>query len=217
MNKQHKKLKKRILILILIILIFIFVMIKYLNKINISEKHILDLLNNGIKNVNYSVIDSDNTKIFVSGNIEKIVYSNGSIIYNDYDTGESIKVSASEKSITKYNNGGKNEGPHYSKYVDYFENDDYEYKYEGIENLSDNKCIVVSFLNKQGKDGVFLKQKMWINKKLGVIEKIEYYTIENNKEKLLNKTKYDMHDGSVSDSDISKPNLSTYKEYTINK
>ena len=210
---NRKKLKKAIIILLIVV--FILVMYTILYSYFISEKYVLKLLKGGINKVNYSETGSYGTT-YVIGNIEKTVSNNGSITYNNYETKESIVILENEKKITIHNNNGIESSPHFLLFYEYFESEEYEFLYEGIEKINGNKCIKFCMFRKEKSlDGSNVKEEFWVNKKLGSIEKKKSLYIKDGKENVLYEKEYNMTEGDVTEEDVSRPDLDLYKDYEI--
>lgn len=204
------KVKKMSIIIILLVLVVLLVSLVMLAKYINSKKYMINLLAKGVNSVNY-VSHYDECISYVKGNIEKVVYQNGDITYYDYTKNENIAIDVENKEIT-LSDINENSGPQISKYKDDFEKN--EYKYRGIKEVNGNECFVVDLYDKS--EETYLLKRIYIHKKLGVIERINYYTVSNGIEKLTSKTDYNMHTGEVSEQDIIKPDINEYEGYSIN-
>ena len=215
MNSNKNKLKKkiiRVLILLIILLIILFSYLYYIKYVT-SEYYVGKILYAGTENVNYSKKDSDMTS-YVKKNIEKTVFSDGTIFYDNYNTKESIEISEIQENIVLYGNNGSSS--YISKFSKYFGSDDYEYLYEGTEEINGKKYIKVSFTNKIiDYDGTQLKVRFWIDRKTKTYVKIANLVLKDGVETVVDETEYNMTKGDVTEEDISRPDLDSYKDYEI--
>lgn len=211
MNKN--KLKKYIIIILIIfaILLICFVFTKVYFT---SRKYVISLLNNGDKNVNYLVSYNEDELIdYVKGFEEKLCFSDGKIYYANYKEGESILIDPENKTI-QLEKVELESGPHSSLYIN--DINDMCFEYENTKEVNDNECIVVKLYNNENNNVNYLVKRLYINKKNGIIEKIEKYKATTyGEEELISKQVYKMHTGEVTDDDIKKPDLKSYSDYEI--
>lgn len=206
MNKKKIKRILVILFIVFILLITSIIIIKYLN----SKLYMKNLLSKGSKNINF-IETNDTYKRYVKNNKEKIVYNNGNILYYDYNKEKAISIN-NENKIIYVSNLKDKKNIHELKYNDF---DRKEYEYRGIEIINNIKCHVIELFNKDDKKDSYLLKRIWINKKLGIIEKIKFYSVKKGIEKLVSEEVYNMHTGEVSDEDVSEPDLNYYTDFEI--
>lgn len=207
-----KRLKKVIItfFIILLILVSILIIVKY----KCSKLYMKRLLDKGCMNINYSTYYEGELQSYIKGNIEKSIFSNGNILYCDYETGEKIFIDAENKTINISRDSNKDLGPQKSKYVKDISEKQYEYK--GKEIIKDDiDCYVIDLYKNEKNSSSYLVTRIWINCKLGVIEKIAYYNKSEYSEKMISETIYNMHTGVVTDENIQKPNITEYPDYEI--
>lgn len=211
MNKKELKRYIAIAFIILIILLSCFLLIK---QYFTSKKYVVSLLNKGDKNVNYSVsYNNDELIDYVKGFEEKLIFSNGKIYYANYEEGKSILIDSENKTIELNRVETKN-GPHRSLYVKDINRMNFEY--ENNKNVNNNECVVIKLSDNENSNVNYLTKRLYINRKLGIIEKIEMYTSTvYGKEDFISKQLYNMHTGVVTDQDIKRPDLNKYSDYTI--
>lgn len=211
MNK--KKLKRYIVIvfIILIILLSCFLLIK---QYFTSKKYVVSLLNKGDKNVNYSVsYNNDELIDYVKGFEEKLIFSNGKIYYANYEEGKSILIDPENKTIELNSVESKN-SPHRCLYIKDINRMNFEY--ENNKNVNNNECVVIKLSDNENSNVNYLTKRLYINRKLGIIEKIEMYTSTvYGKEDFISKQLYNMHTGIVTDKDVEKPDLKDYFDYEV--
>lgn len=206
-----KKIKKIIILCIIIFLILIvaFLIVKYMSSRNYMKR----LLDKGCNNINYSYTDEE-LKMFVKENIEKSIYSNGNILYSDYNTGEKIFIDVENKQISIVKQKEKYSGPQKSKYAEDIKEKEYDFK--GKETIKEGiNCYVIDLYRMNDNNSNYLVTRIWVNCKLGIIEKMAYYDKNKTKEKLISEEILDMHTGVVTDSDIQKPDFKDYPNYEI--
>ncbi len=210
---DKNKIKKYIIILsiFLIVLIMLIIFSKIYFK---SKKYIVSLLKKGDNNINYSISYNDGElKNYVKENEEKLIFSDGKIYYANYETGESIFIDPNEK-IIKLDTVETKDNPHsnlYIKDIDYM-----SYEYENIKKVNSNDCVVIKLYDNKNNNAQYLMKKIYINKKLGVIEKIEKYSSTvYGEDTLISKKIYKMHTDDVSNEDVEKPDLKKYTDYEI--
>lgn len=211
MNKKELKRYIAIAFIILIILLSCFLLIK---QYFTSKKYVVSLLNKGDKNVNYSVsYNNDELIDYVKGFEEKLIFSNGKIYYANYEEGKSILIDPENKTIELNSVENKN-GPHRCLYVKDINRMSFEY--ENNKNVNNNECVVIKLSDNENSNVNYLTKRLYINRKLGIVEKIEMYksTVYGN-EDFISKQLYNMHTGVVTDQDIEKPDLNKYSDYTI--
>lgn len=211
MNKN--KIKKYMIILF-IILIILLILIVFSKIYFTSRSYIILLLSKGDKNINYRIsYDNDEMIDYVRGNEEKLVFSDGKTYYANYETGESIFINPEDKTI-ELDKVEKNDNPHSSMYIKDINSMNYEY----VKTTNSNEYIVIKLCDNKNNNEMYLTKKIFINKKLGIIEKIEKYVATiYGEENLISKKVYKMHTGEVSELDIEKPDLMKYAEYQVIK
>lgn len=208
---MNKNKLKRYIIIALVVLTIVLISFIVSRIYFTSRNYIISLLNKGDRNVNYSISYSNDELIeYVKGFEEKLIFSDGRIYYANYKSGESILINPKNKTI-ELDRVEKKDGSHNSLYIKDINNMNFEY--EGIKEVNSAKCIVVKLYENENNN--YLMKKIYINKSLGIIEKIEKYKVEiYEDDKLDVKNVYNMHTGEVSDKDIEKPDLSKYLDYT---
>lgn len=209
---MNKNKLKRIIIFTTIILLILIICSIFIKTYFTSKKYIISLLNNGDKNVNYVISYNDGELIdYVKGLEEKMIFSNGKIYYANYEKEESILIDPENK-IIQLESIEKKSGPHSSLYVKDINNMNFEY--EDIKNVNGNECIVVKLSDNKNNNVNYLTKRLYINKKNGIIEKIEKYTNTiYGDEELISKQAYKMYTEDVTDNDIEQPNLAEYSDY----
>lgn len=206
---MNKKVVKKIIIFCIILIILLGFIILLIN-FNYSKLHMKILMKKGISHINYEE-DLGESKKFAKQNVEKIIYNNGDILYYNYKEKQTIFISIENKTIN-ISTMENNESSYSSIYSDI---DEKEYEYKGLEKVHDNECYVVDFYTSKNDDNGTLLKRIWINKKIGVIEKVAYYNKSKTKEKLISEQEYNVHTGEVTDDDISQPNLNNYPNFNI--
>lgn len=210
---KKNKLKKYIILSLTVLIILLAIVV--ISRIYFTSKiYVVNLLNKGDKNVNYSVSYNDGELIdYVKGFEEKLVFSNGKTYYANYETGEAILIDTEKKTI-ELDKVSKQNGPHSSLYINDIERMDFEYKED--KKILSNDCIAIKLSDTENKNLKYLTKIIYINKKSGVIEKIEkYMSAAYQEDALISKELYQMHTGEVKDEDVKKPDLNSYSDYKI--
>lgn len=203
-----KSRKRGIIVAFILLVIFLIILVVLVNYIN-SKQYIFHLLNKGAKKVNYSS-QYEECVSYVKDDIEKTVYQNGNIAYYNYSKNELIYIDTENKEIT-ISDLEESSGSYKMKYKNDFETKEYEYK--GTKEINGITCFVVDLFNADKEN--YLLKRIYINKKIGIIERIEYYNMSSIKESLLSRENYNMHTGDVTEEDIAKPDVNEYEGYKI--
>lgn len=220
MMKLSEKFKKRkgIIAIISIIIMILLVVVFYTRSNNeMTYDDIVDLMNlrDNYNNVYYEIEVKSNK----DENIEKfqnywkdgILYSKSEnlISYNDFNKNEYISINNLYKEIQITNVG--NENNRFNNlyeaelnYKDIF----FNYNYLGEIELNNTKAYKVEI---KAQDNSEIRT-FYIDKYTGFVIQFELYTNENNLKTVI---KYNYKIDAVLDTDIIKPNLAEYQDYTI--
>ena len=203
LNKSRRKIKTIIIILIILLIILIGFIIK--NSLY-SKERIIQKLIYGMNNLNYTCNDPNTqSTIRVFGKKEKIINTDESQVYSDYENGISIYVSP-ENIEEKYNNNGIEEMQYYKSIIGpYFDNDNYEYRYVKKEYYNSQKCIVIeSKIKLEDNRNVIIR--FWINNSLYIVEKMENYIESDGKIYTTRVEEYDYHTNENTLNDVQIQN-----------
>lgn len=195
-KKKPKILKKVILILIIILLIVLLVFgIKYL----IKNKYKKILENNDVHN--YEVVKTvdgvEEQTAYVRDNVMLLIDGENTIWLSKKEK-ESIIVNTERKTALIQTEDSAQIASLNKTYIEeYFENDDYKFKYLGKEN----DYYLLQFSNKNS----LIVVTLYLNAKTNIVDK---QVIENSVAKSV--IEYKVKINSVSTEEVSKPDLTDY-------
>lgn len=216
--KISKNKIKFAIILFVILLVIIGIVFIYFQ--GYSKNKVMARVISGLDNLNYSYTSTDNSTVKIVGKKERQEYSDGNIIYIDYNNKTSVKANASLNYKEEYNNNGIVDMGYYKEIISqYFDNKNLQYSYKGQKNYKGKDYTVVEFKYIYNTGDVKNYIDLFINNQTNLVDRLETYShSKNSKRELTNEIDYNYSNGNNLESDVTVPKevLTNYSSDTNN-
>ena len=211
-NKKTIKLVILLLIVVLIAMISIFIVLKLHSREYISSR-----LLKGIDNLNYTYVDEKYRTVQVLGKLEKVTADDGEIIYRDYENKTTIDAFSEDNYKEKSSNNGIEDMDYYKTVLKIIFDSHYTYQYNGTKEDNGQKYVIIDLQETSGK-GTKMGVLVWINNSLNLVEKMEYYTVNDKDYKVYEtiECSYHTNENTLTDVQVSEDINNKYSDDTNN-